>query len=340
MEVIAEASPSHQSGDDTQRAGANSTQRRKRPHPDEEAVDNDLSSLFPAAAAMKKRRLETGDVSDEPTSKASDQKKNTKAVKKRPKSPEIDIIEVARQQREAEEEAARKDAETMRELILDPEISKLRNLAIIEEMHVRPRPTDQSSSQAANQGIGANAPGRWKEEWAGRKNFKLFRRKGVLDADGPTSIRGHHVIVQLEEAKKKGYGMGGDYRPESTREESHAVSSARRRHADDDDGEDDGSQFRRIKKGRHDEAASAQAGAYVESTPAETITQTARENPSRSEQVTQATQSTNTSKRKIAIEPVGRKPPAKKIKATPQIRDEDNSSEDDDLRFKFRRKKA
>ena len=81
-------------------------------------------------------------------------------------------------------------------------IEDMKKLAIIETMDVPDR------SERTRRGE-PNGPtdSRWDERWNGRKNFKKFRRQG----EGTPARRGQSVIVPLEEAKRKDYGIGDDY---------------------------------------------------------------------------------------------------------------------------------
>lgn len=158
-----------------------------------------MDDLLPAAAAMRKQRLEMQQ--KERGSKKVSQAATAKPVKKPKKvNQEIDVIEAARQRREVEEEAIRKDQEALEHAGID--VENIKDLAIVVEMEL-PTRTDKPT-RASGQ-----ANDRWDERWNGRKNFKRFRRRG-RDADG----RLRHVqkvILPLEEAKKASYGIGPDY---------------------------------------------------------------------------------------------------------------------------------
>ena len=152
---------------------------------------------------MKRRKMEEQEkarrsgVSTE-TSVSKSQPESAPAKEKKPRK-EINIQEVVRERREAEEDAARRDEESLRENPDGMEVEKMRNLAVIEEMSI----PDRCNRPQRNQGEG----GRWDDSWNGRKNFKKFRRKG----DGTLARRGQSVMVPLEEVKKKDYGIGEDY---------------------------------------------------------------------------------------------------------------------------------
>ena len=123
------------------------------------------------------------------------------ALKPKKKIKEIDVREVAKQQREAEDEAARRDKHYMEAGLHDVEQVKPANLVVVEEMEItvrsgRPSRRDEERSS------------RWEERWNGRKNFKKFRRKGD---DNGRRLHSQNVIVPLIEVKKHSYGIGEQY---------------------------------------------------------------------------------------------------------------------------------
>lgn len=183
--------------------------KRTAPSPDEDDEEDLVDKLLPAATAMKRRRVEEGESRktgspEEPSFATSQRKDETKKTRK-PKK-EINIKEVVRERREAEEEAARQDEETLRQTLDGMNVEEMKNLAVIEEMEIRGRP-----GRAQRRAPNGETNSRWDERWNGRKNFKKFRRQG----EGPTARRGQSVIVPLEEVKKKDFGIGDDYWLES-----------------------------------------------------------------------------------------------------------------------------
>ncbi|EFR04527.1 DNA damage response protein RcaA [Nannizzia gypsea CBS 118893] len=153
--------------------------------------DDTVMDLLPGTAAMKqrgiKRPLETKQAAPPP---------------QRVKKPKLDLKEAARQRREEVDEAAtarrQEDAISFQAIVEGMDLVQIQKLISVEEMEVKPRqshrntPTDES---------------RWDERWNGRQNFKKFRRKGNPDA----VHRRRAIIVPLEEAKKKDFGIGDDY---------------------------------------------------------------------------------------------------------------------------------
>ena len=190
--------------------------KRSPPLSDAENDDEMVENLLPAAAAMKRRKIEqeqeaerTGKPGDRSFSKS--RKTELLDKKKIPAKKEINIQDVVRERREAKEEAARRDEESLRGNHLgEDEIAQLRNLAIIEDMEL-PARTDRPRRKETNNQISV----RWDETWNGRKNFKKFRRQG----EGVHARRGQSVIVPLEEVKKKDFGIGESYwlEPESSK---------------------------------------------------------------------------------------------------------------------------
>ncbi|KAL2864354.1 DNA damage response protein RcaA [Aspergillus lucknowensis] len=155
-----------------------------------------VSSLLPGASAMKRRRAETSQRSLE---ESSSRPKSEEVP--RPKRQKLDVLEAARQHREAEEDAARErrqqEEELLQSSLRDVDVEKLKGLAIVEEMEMPAKRADYDHHN-----------GRWDERWNGRKNFKKFRRKG--DPSQPRR-RIQAVIVPLEEVARRGFGIGDHY---------------------------------------------------------------------------------------------------------------------------------
>ncbi|EAW10992.1 DNA damage response protein RcaA [Aspergillus clavatus NRRL 1] len=160
-------------------------------------LDNEedlVSSLLPGATAMKRRRAETvqRSLSDIQSHPPAEEPRKAKRQK-------LDVLEAARQHRDAEEDAQRKrrqEEEASLQLSLnEADVEQLKNLAIVEEMEIKPRAHTAEDS-------------RWDERWNGRKNFKRFRRKGE---PGQTRHRIQAVIVPLEEVTRRDFGIGDHY---------------------------------------------------------------------------------------------------------------------------------
>ena len=170
-----------------------------------------VSSLLPGARAMKRRRAQT-------MQRGADESvpENKPEPIPRAKRQKLDVLEAARQHRE-EEDAQRQrlvEEATLQHSLQDVNVEKLKGLAIVEEMEIKPRTTEKDDR-------------RWDDRWNGRKNFKKFRRKGD---PGQPRYRMQTVIVPLEEVTRKAFGIGDHYWVSSrkSREHSPADSPAER----------------------------------------------------------------------------------------------------------------
>ncbi|KAL2826531.1 DNA damage response protein RcaA [Aspergillus pseudoustus] len=154
-----------------------------------------VSSLLPGATAMKRRR---GEASQRILEESSSHMKSEEVP--RPKRQKLDVLEAARQHREAEEDAARQrrqqEEELLQSSLRDLDVEKLKGLAIVEEMEVPARRN------------GNNDNDRWDERWNGRKNFKKYRRNG--DPSQPRR-RIQAVMIPMEEVARKDFGIGDHY---------------------------------------------------------------------------------------------------------------------------------
>lgn len=189
---------------------------------DEDDTANMVDSLLPAANAMKKRRLAEqaagrGTFSLPKPADIEAESSTTKAKKKRVVEKEIDVRGAARshaqtldaERNERRHQTQAEDGEgTFPE---DEEIAALRDLAIIEDMEVKPRVRATSNEENANE---------WDERWNGRRNFKKFTkaRRGARGTDGDSGVSntGRKIIVPLEEVKRKDFGIGEEYWLESS----------------------------------------------------------------------------------------------------------------------------
>jgi nibrin len=309
---------------------------RKRPPPPGEDEDDMLDNLLPAAAARKRRRLGR-DGSAQPED-GPIQVPEPRTVRKAKKEPKVDVLEAARAKREAEDEAARKDAESLKEAMEGIDIHGPAKLVDFEEMEIRPR------ERSNTRNIGASD--RWDENWNGRKNFKRFRRKGEVQP-----LRGHRLLVPLEEAKKKDFGIGEEYWLESgshnqkkkSQRESQAVPSSISQSLRGDD--EDDSQFRRRlkdkgKRREQQENSDDDIQVVEDSLPAvagEVVPRGSR----RTQEARVAETQTRRGTKRPAVEPAKEvQPPTKRQgRATRRERDEDSEGSEDELKFRSRRKR-
>jgi len=204
-------------GNDDTAAPGGSQQGRKRAWQEAQEFDdkNILDQLAPAAANLKRLRLADEVVSRQvghvpvPMNLAAfppPPQETSKRSSKRRK--EVDILEIARLQREKEDSTAKAERESLEQAMDGVDMAQVRKLAPIEEMVVKhPHSPMQVSNSEGNL---------WDEKWNGRMNFKKFRRKGQAGA----SIV-HKVIVPLQEVKKKDFGIGEDYWLEGDKDYQH-----------------------------------------------------------------------------------------------------------------------
>ncbi len=197
------------------------TKKRSAVEMDEENEEDLVDQLLPAAAAMKRRRIEEEEEAAR-TGKSTQRsfghiQERAEVEKPRKPKKEVNIKEVVRERREAEEETARREEEDLRETMDGIDVEGMKNLAVVEEMDLPAR----TSRPQRNQTNGTS--NRWNERWNGRKNFKKFRRQG----EGTPARRGQSVIVPLEEVKKKDFGIGESYWLESPKMKKKRKASER-----------------------------------------------------------------------------------------------------------------
>jgi hypothetical protein len=170
--------------------------------------EEQMDTLFPAAAAIKRQRAATRAPSasvepegNEPVQRTIGRGKEALEKLQRAQAKaagkEINVREQTRIRIKEEEERRKADEESLREALEGVDIAKIRNITAIEEMELRPRADRVTARQSQVDGE------RWNPEWNGRKNFKKFRRRGT-----ERGVQTHKVIVALEEAPpKKGFGV-------------------------------------------------------------------------------------------------------------------------------------
>jgi hypothetical protein len=160
----------------------------------ESAIDN----LLPAAATMKRRRIESGKdkviSSVEENSQIHQEARHprkrifrkTAIPKEIDGDDELEAASRRAEQRTTEEERT--------EPLAAEEVLAIRNGVKIEEIAVRE--LKKHSGQREDDG--------WDPRWNGRKNFKKFKRRG----EGPQPMRGHRVTIRLEESRNKNPLLG------------------------------------------------------------------------------------------------------------------------------------
>ena len=298
--------------------------KRPAPPPEEEDEEGEIDKLLPATAAMKRRRIEEEEeiqrngVSNE-RSNGTSQKKSESERARKPK--EVNIKDVVRERREAEEEAAIQDEKSLRDTLEGMTVEEMKSLAVVEEMEL---PDHSVQTQRRNPNGEANS--RWDERWNGRKNFKKFRRRG----EGTQARRGPTLIVPLEEVKKKDYGIGEDYWVETER------TRKKRKEKDRSTQSQSQSQPFATAKSEPVEVPSELAvdGELPESINLEALRTT------RGQEQTQQTDESSTRSKvvngKRLASSHGNSAPAKKQKRF-AVQDSDSDSEDE-LKFRFKKK--
>lgn len=301
------------------------TNSRKRPALSLEDVNEDemMDNLLPAASAMKRRRIQEAEssqrdgVSREPSFETPQNKRKEEKTRQMPK--EVNIKNVLREQRE-KEEAARRDAESPRETAEGMSIEAMKKLAVVEPMDIPDRPEKRLREH------GGFTDSRWDERWNGRKNFKKFRRRG----EGTQARRGQGVIVPLEEAKRKDYGIGDDYWLDSEKTKNKRKEKER--------GTQSQSQSQRYATAKSEVAEVSSELANDGDLP-ESIDVAAPRTTRHQERTQQMDESSGKSQAVNRKRPAGSQAdggPAKKQK-TFAVQDSDSDSEDE-LKFRFKKK--
>ncbi|KAF2088994.1 hypothetical protein K490DRAFT_37886 [Saccharata proteae CBS 121410] len=334
---------------------------------DEEDPKDVVDRILPAATAIKRRRLQQqmqddaaregsasvdGGAVKPPKRRALELPSDLRKAKKS-KLQDIDVKGLAKEHRIKEEEARRKDEEFIKEGMNGLDIESMRDLAIVEEMEIKPRSGRQAgratSAQATETG--------WKEEWNGRKNFKKFRKRrhGENEGGAAEPIRARKVIIPLEEVNKENHGgTPDDYFVDSTRRSQGAPSLSQsqsqnapqfrrttgRRLATvppsapaveivaSDDDDSDGN----FSDGFGDSAGQTEQKKTQKST--QKVTQTQRTGPS----IASSALSSGKGRGKRAVPQPASEPASKRATRAPvATRDDDDDDSDDGLKFRRRR---
>jgi nibrin len=325
---------------------------RKRPAPIEE--EDIMESMAPAAAGLKRRRLaeETArkrrGESTPPPPPVPKEKPLVATESRKKVKPEIDVMEVARQQREKAEALAKAEREALVRDLDGMDIEAIRDLAIIEEMEVkRAKPPPRTAARA-------DESERWDDKWNGRKNFKKFRRRGV---EGGNERGMNKVIVALEEVKRKDFGIGDDYWLEGGEDSQRRKRKGKGKETQDAIQPQSQSQPQSKNMGKSwaAERASEILASEVEddlnhaeephaaSSDVEVLELPPKPaaRPQRSQKMSDKTimsQNLPTSNKRPAVTASTKPAPAKKSRQTLIRKEESDDSDDDGLRFKFKRK--
>ncbi|KAK5943585.1 hypothetical protein PMZ80_004593 [Knufia obscura] len=203
--------------------------QHKSPTPAEVAdSDDDLDELLPAGAAMRKEKQRQELEAKEkglPVKSAMSQGNSLAKAKPKKEVKLLDVRGAARAQREAEEEANKKERQEFDDLQAEDEgMSGPANLVQVTEYKL---PVREKSSNGTN-GYRGEA---WKPEWDGRKNFKGFRRaRDVANGTAGSARRPRDkIIVPLVSVKKDTYGLGDKYWEKTEEDKERAAREKERK---------------------------------------------------------------------------------------------------------------
>jgi nibrin len=315
--------------------------------------ESSMDNLLPAAATMKRRRVQNrDDVDSRPVAKSIPEvKQPRKQIFKKTAIPkEFDADDELEEADRRNEERIEEDERV--EPLTGEEIIEIQEGIQIEEMDVRP------SRKGVAQQNGSDAS-RWDPRWNGRKNFKKFRKHGA----GPQPLRGPRSRIRLEEARQKDILLGA-VRWAGTGQDNESDNGI----TYDSDGNDD-SQFRRKNKAgksrdsqemrrladlsdsEFSDHDTGDISMDLDTLPIRHRRQT--QNQSQPEDISQSTL-TSTSragpaskKRPVSKISSGRSPPAKRVavsanasRSSRLVNDDGSGDSEDEFRFKSRRKRG
>ncbi|KAI1433482.1 hypothetical protein GGR50DRAFT_668282 [Xylaria sp. CBS 124048] len=320
--------------------------QRKRPASPVPKTEDIMAHFAPTAAQVKRRRIAAGE-EPVPRHRASPpilQKPNNPQPP--PKTKEIDVLDLARQHREEAEQRAKVEREELEGEPGDIDLTQIRRLHIEEPMPLRQLPPARTREQDI-------ADGRWNPEWNGRKNFKKFRQRGTLQGRPIQKI-----IVALEEVKLKAFGIGDDYwledNPGQRRNKSQndrsqtpihshksAAKAAVEKYLEPPDSSEDGDENAEVEDADDDDNVDDDVTMLSSST--RTTKTSASTTRSQSQRITQVTSDSIQSNRRTGKRPAAGPPakdkPAKRAKG-PGLEAADNDSDDDELRFRFGKRRG
>ncbi|KAK9779836.1 hypothetical protein SCAR479_03443 [Seiridium cardinale] len=330
-------------------------QRSERKRPAEQDFEEDFA---PTAAQLKRRRIAAGEepIPRRPTPEAQEQaqpetsKEGRGGKGKSPKvKKEIDVLEVARQNREETEARARAEREHLEADAEGLDLAEIRRLHIEEPMQLR---SDMASTRTREQDI---ANGRWDPAWNGRKNFKKFRQRGAVEA----ARAPQRIIVALEEVRTRTGGIGDDYwledettqkrKKKSQRNSQEQIrgttgsSSRRARHGDagsgvEDEAMDESNTNNHAPHGGVEEEDDDDDIVYSATRKRTTKSASTQQDASRSQRTTQKSQPSRSTVKRPAPTPPEKEQSAKRSKHFSLPDSDDDDESEDELRFKFKRR--
>jgi hypothetical protein len=306
---------------------------RKRPASPEPEEDDVMDDIAPTAAAAKRRRIEAGEepVPREETAEPDTGDTAAQVAKSKKIKKEIDVLDVARKQREEMEARALAEKEDLALLPADVDLEEIRRLNIVEEMEVRQIPTTKIRGQD-------EADERWDARWNGRKNFKKFQQRGA-----PTGRPNRKVIVELDEVKKKEFGIGDDYwlEDESQRKEKGKEAQSPIIPEPQSQGKASSTRPARVvlSDNSEDEIRPDEPSVVMEDTPV-ALTRPratrASQRAAQSQSIATRSQPTRQTQAKRPAPPPAKEQPAKKPRTTRKItQNKDSDESDDELKFRF-----
>jgi nijmegen breakage syndrome protein 1 len=188
--------------------------KKRNSPPNDYDMNDGVEFLAPTATKRKKQRLaeevaqrrdrgESTPVPPEPEPLLAE-KSSPGLAKPRKVREEVDVAEEIRKTKEKHEKAeelAREEREKLAQQLEGMNIEQIRNLSKVEIMEVSRQRAAPVRTGRADESV------EWDDAWNGRRNFKKFRRRG-----GDGVLRDpNRVIVPLEVMKHKDYGIGDEY---------------------------------------------------------------------------------------------------------------------------------
>ncbi|KAJ9620712.1 hypothetical protein H2204_012198 [Knufia peltigerae] len=191
--------------------------RHRSPTPDDDdAFDEEMDDLLPAAAAFKRQKLAHG------LGRVGTRYSGTsqEAAKKLKKERDIDVLEVVKAQRDEREKAVQQEQEHLEAMGDVEDKAAPANLVTVVIMNMPLR--ERSKNIGKVNGVQSES---WDPKWNGRKNFKGFRRKGEA-----VQRRGHaaRVIVPVVPVQMGTQGLGEEYWSKTTEEREREREQRRR----------------------------------------------------------------------------------------------------------------
>lgn len=315
---------------DTAPATQYQTQQTRR-FPARETVERDeqIDSLFPAAAKIRSQRAATRapSASVEPEANGTTAKPTSKARAPKAEPKDINVLEQTRARVKAEEERRLADEESLREALEGVDIAQIRDITEIVDMELRPRNDRVTSRQSQV------VSERWNADWNGRKNFKKFRRRGA-----ERGLQAHKVIVPFEEASsKRSFGVMEGFLLDEA--ESSLASRGRGSHRKKVDESSDGETgFRPTERGSQTQEVINVEDSSLESEDEGPVPKTQRSSGKTQRvvetQVGDTQKSTQRGKKRSPAAPPAAAPASKRGR----ISRRDDSSDDEEGGFRFKRR--